>query len=94
MREQCVRMFVVKFSRQPTEEILDGKKPGRNTRQPAKRRREEMLKKLMAKLQNEEGQGLIEYALIIVLISIVVILALTNVGTGVNSVFTNIAAHL
>ena len=53
-----------------------------------------MLKKLMAKLQNEEGQGLIEYALIIVLISIVVILALTNVGTGVNSVFQNIAAQL
>ena len=53
-----------------------------------------MLKKLMAKMQNEEGQGLIEYALIIVLVSIVVILALTAVGTGVNSVFTNIAAHL
>jgi len=94
MREQCVRMFVVKFSRQPTEETLDGKKPGRNLRQPPKRRRKEMLKKLMAKLQNEEGQGLIEYALIIVLISIVVILALTNVGTGVNSVFQNIAAQL
>ena len=29
-----------------------------------------MLKKLMAKMQNEEGQGLVEYALIIVLVSI------------------------
>jgi pilus assembly protein Flp/PilA len=53
-----------------------------------------MLKKLMAKMQNEEGQGLIEYALIIVLVSIVVILALTAVGSGVNSVFENIAGQL
>jgi pilus assembly protein Flp/PilA len=53
-----------------------------------------MLKKLMAKIQNEEGQGLVEYALIVVLISIVVIVALTNVGTGVNSVFVRIAAAL
>ena len=53
-----------------------------------------MLKKLMAKMQNEEGQGLVEYALIIVLVSIVVIVALTNVGTGVNSVFVAIAAAL
>jgi pilus assembly protein Flp/PilA len=45
-------------------------------------------------MQNEEGQGLIEYALIIVLISIVCIGALMLVGTGVNSVFTNIAAYL
>jgi len=28
-----------------------------------------MLRKLMAKLQKEEGQGLVEYALIIVLVS-------------------------
>jgi pilus assembly protein Flp/PilA len=53
-----------------------------------------MLKKLMAKMQNEEGQGLVEYALIIVLVSIVVILMLTAVGTGVNSVFSAIAAKL
>jgi len=53
-----------------------------------------MLKKLMAKMQNEEGQGLIEYALIIVLISIVCIIALTAIGTGVNSVFSRIAAAL
>ena len=53
-----------------------------------------MLKKLMAKMQNEEGQGLIEYALIIVLISIVCIIALTAIGTGVNSVFSRIGAAL
>jgi pilus assembly protein Flp/PilA len=53
-----------------------------------------MLKKLMAKMQNEEGQGLVEYALIIVLVSIVCILKLTAVGTGVNSDFSTIAATL
>jgi pilus assembly protein Flp/PilA len=53
-----------------------------------------MLKKLMAKMQNEEGQGLVEYALIIVLVSIVVILSLTALGTTVDSVFVRIAAAL
>ena len=70
------------FEKMPTEEGQ------------AKRRTNEMLKKLMAKMRNEEGQGLVEYALIIVLISIVCILMLTNVGTGVNSVFSNIAGVL
>ena len=84
----------VMFSRQPTEEILDGKKPGRNTRQPAKRRREEMFKKLMAKLQNEEGQGLVEYALIIFLVAIVCIVGLNLLAPKINGVFTSIAASL
>ena len=53
-----------------------------------------MLKKLMAKLQNEEGQGLVEYALIIVLVSIAVIVALTAMGTSVSSVFNNIVTKL
>jgi len=53
-----------------------------------------MLKKLMAKLQKEEGQGLVEYALIIVLVSIVVIGALSLLGTQVGSVFTNITGTL
>jgi pilus assembly protein Flp/PilA len=53
-----------------------------------------MLKKLMAKMQDEVGQGLVEYALIIFLVSIVVIAALTLLGTNVNAVFCNIAASL
>jgi pilus assembly protein Flp/PilA len=53
-----------------------------------------MLKKLMAKMQNEEGQGLVEYALIIVLVSIAVIVGLTALGTNVNSVFNNIVTKL
>ena len=53
-----------------------------------------MLKKLMAKMQNEEGQGLVEYALIIVLVSIACILMLTALGTDVGAVFTKISGEL
>jgi len=42
----------------------------------------------------EEGQGLVEYALIIVLVSIVCIAALTLLGTQVRDVFTTISASL
>ena len=85
-------MLVVKFSRQPTEETLDGSKPGRNLQQPAKRRRKEMLTKFFVQMQNkmqdEEGQGLVEYALIIVLVSIALIGALGLLAGGINSAFS------
>jgi pilus assembly protein Flp/PilA len=53
-----------------------------------------MLKKLMAKMQNEEGQGLVEYALIIVLVSIASIVLLTALGTDVRQVFSDISTEL
>jgi pilus assembly protein Flp/PilA len=53
-----------------------------------------MLKKLMAKMQNEEGQGLVEYALIIVLVSIVAMVALKLLGVTVNGVFNTINTAL
>jgi len=43
---------------------------------------------------SEEGQGLVEYALIIVLIAIVVIVALTALGGQVTAVFTRITTAL
>jgi pilus assembly protein Flp/PilA len=42
----------------------------------------------------EEGQGMVEYALILVLISIVVIVILTTLGHRVNNVFSNISHGL
>lgn len=48
----------------------------------------------MASLKNEEGQGLAEYALIIVLVSLVVVLALTAVGGEIDTVFTDIKTAL
>ena len=45
-------------------------------------------------LPREEGQGLVEYALIIVLVAIDVIAALTALGTSVDGVFDSITAAL
>jgi pilus assembly protein Flp/PilA len=42
----------------------------------------------------EEGQGLVEYALILVLIAIVVIAVLTTLGTKVSGVFSRINGSL
>ena len=53
-----------------------------------------MLKKLMAKMQNEEGQGLVEYALIIFMVSIAVILILPALGARVGAIFTQITTAI
>jgi len=41
-------------------------------------------------VRDDNGQDLIEYALLAGFISLVAVLAITNVGTGVNAVYTNI----
>jgi len=41
-------------------------------------------------LHREEGQGLVEYALILVLIALVVIAVLTLLGPTVGNVFTQV----
>lgn len=40
--------------------------------------------------RNEEGQGLVEYALIMVMVAIVVIVALALLGPAIGSIFSNI----
>lgn len=47
-----------------------------------------------AGLKKEEGQGLAEYALIIVLVAIAVVVALTAVGTEIENVFEGIQTEL
>jgi pilus assembly protein Flp/PilA len=42
----------------------------------------------------ETGQGMVEYALIIVLIAIVVIVVLTVLGTRISTVFSRISSAL
>ena len=44
--------------------------------------------------KREEGQGLVEYALILVLVSIVAIAALTALGTNVKNILQAVANHL
>ncbi len=53
-----------------------------------------MVNGFVAASKNEEGQGLAEYALILVLIAIVVIAALTTLGTQINTVFGDITSGL
>ncbi len=42
----------------------------------------------------EDGQSMIEYGLIIALIAVVVVVALTLLGTNVSSLFTKLASSL
>jgi pilus assembly protein Flp/PilA len=44
--------------------------------------------------RNEEGQDLIEYALLVGLISLVAVVAIGLAGGSVNTIFTNIAGAL
>ena len=48
----------------------------------------------MLYLPREEGQGLVEYALILVLIAVVVIAVLTLLGTQVSDIFERIREGL
>ena len=47
------------------------------------------MKKFMQILKDEDGQGMVEYGLIIGLIAIVVIVALVALGPKIRDIFTN-----
>lgn len=51
----------------------------------------ELLRRLW---KDEEGQGMVEYALIIVAIALAVMLVLPGVGTAISNIFTNIKDKL
>ena len=51
---------------------------------------EKMIVRIFTALRSEEGQGLIEYALILVLIAIVVIIMLRGTGQQVNAMYSTI----
>jgi len=53
-----------------------------------------VLKTLTNILRDDEGQGLVEYALIIALVSIVAIAALKTLGTNASSTLSNAAATI
>jgi pilus assembly protein Flp/PilA len=48
----------------------------------------------LTRRQDERGQGMVEYALILVLIAVVVIVILTVVGNQVSNVFSNVSNGL
>jgi pilus assembly protein Flp/PilA len=53
-----------------------------------------VLKTVLNVLRDDEGQGLVEYALIIALVSIVAIAALKVLGTNASSTLSNAAATI
>jgi pilus assembly protein Flp/PilA len=44
--------------------------------------------------KEEEGQDLVEYALLVVLISLAAIVAMKNLASGISDAFSNAAANL
>jgi len=50
--------------------------------------------KWLKKLDREEGQSLVEYALIIALVAIVLVASLTALQGGIGGVFTTITGSL
>jgi len=54
-----------------------------------------LLKEVEKKLvRSESGQGMVEYALILVLVSIVVIVILLTMGNQIKNVFSNVVTAL
>jgi pilus assembly protein Flp/PilA len=53
-----------------------------------------VITRLRALVRHEEGQDLIEYALLVALISLVAVVAITNAGSAVNNIFSSIAGKL
>ncbi len=49
---------------------------------------------LRSLVRNDEGQDLLEYALLVALIALVAVGAITLAGQNVNTIFQNIAAAL
>jgi len=54
----------------------------------------DFVNRLRAFVRGEEGQDLLEYALLVALIALVAVGAITLAGTKVNTIFANIAAAL
>ncbi len=48
----------------------------------------------MQYMPREEGQGLVEYALILVLVAVVVIVILALLGPAIGNIFSNIVNNL
>ena len=52
------------------------------------------MKALKKFFRNEEGQGLAEYGLILALIAVVVILALTSLGSSINNTLSGVSEQV
>jgi pilus assembly protein Flp/PilA len=66
----------------------------KHARMGARREVMNLTKYVNAFVRDEEGQDLIEYALLVALISLVCVVALTDAGTQVNNIFEQIKDKL
>lgn len=57
-------------------------------------KKEELKERVRGAFKNEKGQGMVEYGLILALVAIVVIAALTLMGTSISDKFGEINAKL
>jgi pilus assembly protein Flp/PilA len=53
-----------------------------------------LVRLIWAPTMREEGQGLVEYALILSLVSVATIVILTAVGTSIGNVFSSVTSAL
>jgi pilus assembly protein Flp/PilA len=53
-----------------------------------------LIARMRAFAVNDEGQDLLEYALLVALIALVAVAAITLTGTNVKTIFENVAAKL
>jgi pilus assembly protein Flp/PilA len=53
-----------------------------------------LITRMRAFAVNDEGQDLLEYALLVALIALVAVAAITLTGTNVKTIFENVAAKL
>jgi pilus assembly protein Flp/PilA len=49
---------------------------------------------MCALLRDDAGQDLLEYAMLVALISLVAVVAVTNSGKAINSIFSSVASQL
>jgi len=54
----------------------------------------QFISRLRTLVRNQDGQDLLEYALLVALIALVAVAAVTLTGTNVNSIFEQIAEKL
>jgi pilus assembly protein Flp/PilA len=54
----------------------------------------EFVNRMRALVRGEEGQDLLEYALLVALIALVAVGAITTAGVNVQTIFNNIAAAI
>jgi pilus assembly protein Flp/PilA len=82
-----------------TRDFVEASTPARAGISPKGRNKmRDTLLKLYVKFQGlrngEEGQDLVEYALLVALIALVCVSGVSNVATAVNGVFSNISSSL